>query len=702
MRHSMRRVWTVEVSVQQRRGDRLPLGVERARRRRLAGPSVPVAGVADVAFLAVEVGVDPGARRACRRPARRGARRPSRRSRRARAHARARERNPAAACGDRRRSAGPRRSSQTYTTDANCHRLVGTARRPGAMNGGTAHRHGFWICASRAEGVPGAAAMMLQTCSTRTWPTLRRLVFALAAFAARPGRSPPAPRSPSRSTPPPTAVRSTPTSTASPTPARPQLSDLNVPLNRYGGNTTTPLQLAAQRRQPRPRLVLREHRRLERDAGRGAATRSSPDARAAGAQADDHHPDDRLGREARPEPRRSSPASRSPSTARRPATTGSGSPTPATASARNGQLVTGNDPNDANVPVGLARSSRAGCSTSSAAGARASAGGLRYYILDNEPSIWHSTHRDVHPTGATMDEIRDKMRRLRRARSRPSTPARSSSGPRSGAGAATSTAATTSSTAASTAGATLPDRDGARQRATTCRGSSTSCGSTTPPTGQRLLDVFTRALLPAGRRVQRRRRRRRCSCGATARRARCGTRTTSTRRWINDRVRLIPRLRELGGPRTTRARRSASPSTTGAPRATSTAPRRRPTSSASSAARASTWPRAGRRRPRPRRPTRRSSCTATTTARRSDLRRHQRARDARPTPTSLSAFAAAALERRRAHGDGGQQGAVSAAGHRHAGHRRLRAGAAGRGLAADVGERDHAPRRRRRSRPRTR
>ena len=36
-------------------------------------------------------------------------------------------------------------------------------------------------------------------------------------------------------------------------------------------------------------------------------------------------------------------------------------------------------------------------------------GGLRYYILDNEPSIWHATHRDVHPTGATMDEIRNKM-----------------------------------------------------------------------------------------------------------------------------------------------------------------------------------------------------------------------------------------------------------------------------------------------------
>ena len=35
-------------------------------------------------------------------------------------------------------------------------------------------------------------------------------------------------------------------------------------------------------------------------------------------------------------------------------------------------------------------------------------GGVRYYILDNEPSLWHSTHRDVHPTGAAMNEIRDK------------------------------------------------------------------------------------------------------------------------------------------------------------------------------------------------------------------------------------------------------------------------------------------------------
>ena len=32
-------------------------------------------------------------------------------------------------------------------------------------------------------------------------------------------------------------------------------------------------------------------------------------------------------------------------------------------------------------------------------------GGLRYYIMDNEWSLWNSTHRDVHPVGATMDEV---------------------------------------------------------------------------------------------------------------------------------------------------------------------------------------------------------------------------------------------------------------------------------------------------------
>ena len=32
-------------------------------------------------------------------------------------------------------------------------------------------------------------------------------------------------------------------------------------------------------------------------------------------------------------------------------------------------------------------------------------GGVKYYLMDNEHSIWFSTHRDVHPVGPTMQEI---------------------------------------------------------------------------------------------------------------------------------------------------------------------------------------------------------------------------------------------------------------------------------------------------------
>ncbi|MGH9820338.1 MAG: glycoside hydrolase family 44 protein, partial [Pyrinomonadaceae bacterium] len=75
----------------------------------------------------------------------------------------------------------------------------------------------------------------------------------------------------------------------------------------------------------------------------------------------------------------------------------------------NGTNVTGNDPNDANVPN----------STTLQQGwvqhligkwGNSSAGGLKYYLLDNEHSIWFSTHRDIAPAGATMDDLFGKMR----------------------------------------------------------------------------------------------------------------------------------------------------------------------------------------------------------------------------------------------------------------------------------------------------
>jgi hypothetical protein len=74
----------------------------------------------------------------------------------------------------------------------------------------------------------------------------------------------------------------------------------------------------------------------------------------------------------------------------------------------NGTLITNNDPHDANTPV----------DSSFMAGwiqhlvskwGSASGNGVRYYVLDNEPSIWHGTHRDVRPVAPTMDEMLEKI-----------------------------------------------------------------------------------------------------------------------------------------------------------------------------------------------------------------------------------------------------------------------------------------------------
>jgi PKD repeat protein len=73
-----------------------------------------------------------------------------------------------------------------------------------------------------------------------------------------------------------------------------------------------------------------------------------------------------------------------------------------------GQYVTGNDPNDANTPNSTAIQ-QGWVNHLIAQWGPASAAGLKYYVLDNEHSIWHSTHRDVHPAGATMDEIKSRM-----------------------------------------------------------------------------------------------------------------------------------------------------------------------------------------------------------------------------------------------------------------------------------------------------
>jgi hypothetical protein len=70
--------------------------------------------------------------------------------------------------------------------------------------------------------------------------------------------------------------------------------------------------------------------------------------------------------------------------------------------------ITGNDPNDAYVPAGPGTENpwikhliaRWGLSGN---------GGVPYYLMDNEPSIWFSAHRDIHPIGPHADEYRDKV-----------------------------------------------------------------------------------------------------------------------------------------------------------------------------------------------------------------------------------------------------------------------------------------------------
>ena len=63
-----------------------------------------------------------------------------------------------------------------------------------------------------------------------------------------------------------------------------------------------------------------------------------------------------------------------------------------------GGNVTGNDPNDANV-LFTSADQREWVQNLVNKWGTADNGGVRYYVLDNEHSLWFSTHRDVAPTG---------------------------------------------------------------------------------------------------------------------------------------------------------------------------------------------------------------------------------------------------------------------------------------------------------------
>lgn len=73
-----------------------------------------------------------------------------------------------------------------------------------------------------------------------------------------------------------------------------------------------------------------------------------------------------------------------------------------------GTPVAGNDPADANSPNSPALQAAWVAHLAATCGPAAS-GTVAWYLLDNEPSLWHQTHRDVHPEPAHDEEVLARM-----------------------------------------------------------------------------------------------------------------------------------------------------------------------------------------------------------------------------------------------------------------------------------------------------
>jgi hypothetical protein len=69
-----------------------------------------------------------------------------------------------------------------------------------------------------------------------------------------------------------------------------------------------------------------------------------------------------------------------------------------------GSLITGNDPLDTSIAVNESFMKSWVQNLVSGYGS-ASNGGVRFYDLDNEPELWSETHRDIHPTPESYDEL---------------------------------------------------------------------------------------------------------------------------------------------------------------------------------------------------------------------------------------------------------------------------------------------------------
>lgn len=208
--------------------------------------------------------------------------------------------------------------------------------------------------------------------------------------------------------------------------------------------------------------------------------------------------------------------------------------------ASDGKNITGNDPNDANQPADVAFQQGWVAHLTNRWGT-AGRGGVRWYFMDNEPSIWHATHRDVHPTGATMAEVRDKLFAYG-AMVKDLDPNALVAGPEEWGWSGYFYSGFDQQAGSANGWSSFPDRaanggwdylpwylDQARQQATT--------------TGRRVLDYFTVHYYPQGGEY--------ASSTSTALQLRRNRSTRSLwdpaytdETWINDKVRLIPRLRQ--------------------------------------------------------------------------------------------------------------------------------------------------------------
>jgi uncharacterized repeat protein (TIGR01451 family) len=74
---------------------------------------------------------------------------------------------------------------------------------------------------------------------------------------------------------------------------------------------------------------------------------------------------------------------------------------------QDGVPITGNDPADTSIPITTTFVTSWINHLTGKYGTAAN-GGVMFYNLDNEPMLWNSTHRDVHPTPASYDEMRDR------------------------------------------------------------------------------------------------------------------------------------------------------------------------------------------------------------------------------------------------------------------------------------------------------